>query len=846
MQPRIQNLRPAPWSRLRTGAAAATLLSLSHPALALPVPGQTPAILGGGGSQPVIQVGSSSVGVDLNAPRTIIDWTSFAVASGEQVQFRFDQRNWIVLNRVQNGAINIDGQIAAYQAANLSSALPATNSGNVWFYSPQGVAFGAGATVDVGGMLATSAAVNEAQFLNAGNLQIGFAGSGSGGPVTVAGGARLRGVGYLAFVAPQVSTAAGSTVTLGDVGTAAYAAVDSYEITFLPANQDLTFFTFVVPNVAAGTPHATPLNLAGATTAANTYLMAISRQAVTSLLINAPGLLTGQSSINAYGQVTISTGRNIVNGQIGPAANQIPGAIGGSVQLGEINAAGNVNIVTSGVGQFGDIAADRIRAGQGLLISAHDLRVGAGGVVAGNANVNLGSAVLDVTGTVEVPSLQVRTNLFITPGAVQTGLADLRLGTVSAGGDVQVIANSLDVAAIAAANISSSTAGATRAGALTASGNVLVAASTDLTLNDVVAGALTRLTFEDLALTGQVTAESAVLRILTPGEAIVGGAGADRRVSNAEFQRFTVGGSLSIFGGIEGQFPITNDLVVDDLDIDPGKVPELRLFAKTTQAVTVRGNLVPDEAGVVLKIGDGVDGSVWKPDRIVITGALGAAEGDVLAGFTQVKAFDRVDMVATGDILIGSERFVDLIRDAPADGIDIGRGLPEGVAPTEAEVGRLFLVSGSASLLAGDRIVQQNTGLQGSQAGFYLTGVSVAPSDPLLTVGGARLAEMFGALQTDDGAVLSGAAASSSRRVARAAGDISGGAFRINGCALGLGCALSTPANEFRVQQFRPAAPSAAIDPPVLTPPPPVDDEERESEFVITGAGNEEIWRNDR
>ena len=76
-------------------------------------------------------------------------------------------------------------------------------------------------------------------------------------------------------------------------------------------------------------------------------------------------------------------------------------------------------------------------------------------------------------------------------------------------------------------------------------------------------------------------------------------------------------------------------------------------------------------------------------------------------------------------------------------------------------------------------------------------------------------------------------------------GDAGVGFVRINGCALGVGCALSTPASQFRIESFSAPAPAtAAIDPPVLSPlPPPLDEDEREAEAVITGAGNEEIWR---
>ena len=837
---------------LAAGTALAALAAT--PALALPSPGSGPATIGGGGSQPIIQLGSSTVQVDLNAPRTIIDWNSFNLGRGESAEFRFDQRSWIVLNRVTSSAVSIDGHVTGYQAANLNAALPANTGGNVWFYSPQGVAFGANAVVDVGGLLATSAAVNETQFLNSANLVVGFTGSGSGGPVTIAGGAQLSGAGYLAFVAPQVTSGAGASVTAGDIGTAAYGGVDSYEITFLQGAQDLTFFTFRVPaNAAGGSLAPTPLSLAGSTTAANIYLMAISRQAVTSQLINAPGLLTGRSSVSNYGQVTITTGRNITNGQVDANSTPVVGARAGSVKLGEINASGNVNVFVTGRFGTSDLSANKIRAGQGLVIAARDVTIGSGGISSGDANVNFGSTIIDALGVVTIPTLTARTGVSIRPGDFQAGgpqdlLPTLRLGAVNAGGTIDLLSQTLNVTSMTANIISSSTQDTTTAGTLTGADQVLVAATTGLTVGTVRAGGLTRLTFSDFTLNGSVLADSAVLRIVATDPTVtVGGSGTGRRLSDATLQKFTVAKSLSIFAGIEGQFPVASDMIVEDLNVDATKLPELHLLAKNTNSIFVNGNVLPSAEGVVLKIGDPVDAdSVWKPKQIVIKGALGSAKGDALAGFTEVKAFDRIEMVATDDILIGSQRFIDLVKDVPAAGIDINRSLPLGVAPVEDEVGRLFFVSGSASLYAKGRIVQQNTGLLGSQAGFYLTGTKVAATDPLLTVGGAVIADMFGALQEGDGVVLSGSAASSSRRIARAQGDTTTGAIRINGCAVGLGCALSTPASQFRIQQFRPAAPRAAIDPPVLTPPPPVDDDEREAESVITGTGNEEIWRRDR
>ena len=142
-------IRPSALRLVLAGGVAATALLTAGAALALPVAGAGPYAVSPGGGQPIIATNANAVRVDLNAPRTIIDWQSFNLAGGERADFLFDQRNWIVLNRVTGSAISINGTVFGGQQANFNSPPAATPGGNVWFYSPQGVAFGASARVDV-------------------------------------------------------------------------------------------------------------------------------------------------------------------------------------------------------------------------------------------------------------------------------------------------------------------------------------------------------------------------------------------------------------------------------------------------------------------------------------------------------------------------------------------------------------------------------------------------------------------------------------------------------------------------------------------------------------------------
>ncbi len=837
---------------LLAGAAAAALMAA--PARAIPVPSASPPQVAGGGA-PTITPGSNSLTVGINAARTIIDWQSFNIGSGESVTFNFGQSSWIALNRVASGTININGALNALRGTQ--------TGGNIWLYSPQGVVFGSGASVNVGGLLATSAAPDPTDFLNPSNLDFHFTGSGSGGPVTIGGGAHLNGIGYLAFVAPQVTSGSGANIQAGDVGTVDYSAVDSYEIKFIPSGQDLTFFTFIVPSVSAGTSvGASALDLRGTTTGANVYLMALARSTVTGALINAPGLLVGQSSFANYGQVTITTGRSIVNGQVGISdeSQQVTGVTTGSATIGQINAGGNVNIWLTGTGSLGDLNATSIRAGQQLSIGAHDVKIsGAAGLSAGDALVNSQTMLIEASGAVSASAVTAVGNLFIGRNAAQTGRdtsqPTITLGPTSSQSQIRVFGATIDARSFTAPQITLATTGTTNVNTITATGDStatqasLAVEAPLFLINQINATTDADIRIADMRLGGGITARNLTIEGLN-GLFRLGGT-ANPGLTDAELQKITLTGSLNLYAGTTSPgfnhaTPVDDDFTVLDFTLDPTKIPQLHIFADNDHQVLVTGAIKVLASGGGLRIGDSGENSPWAPGKIVVTGTIGEAKGDALAGFTDVKAFDTLEFYAKHDVLIGSQRFVDLVKDATIPQIDIAHGLPVGVAAQGDEIGKLFLVAGSLTAVAGDRIVQQNTGTLTAQSGFYLTGQKVKATDPLLTIGKAQLADLFGALQTGDTVLTSGSSATFSTRISRLAGDASLGTIRINGCQLLLGCTLSNPATQFRIESFHPAAPHGSIDPPVLTAPPPVSDDAREAEAVITGTGNEEIWRRDK
>src|SRR6266581_1324591 len=113
---------------------------------ALPVAGSTTAGTG------KISQSADVLTVEQSSARLAIDWQSFNINSGESVIFKQPSSQSIALNRVL-------GQDPSTILGNLSA------NGQVFVLNPNGVLFGHGAQVNVGGLLAASLQLSVADFL---------------------------------------------------------------------------------------------------------------------------------------------------------------------------------------------------------------------------------------------------------------------------------------------------------------------------------------------------------------------------------------------------------------------------------------------------------------------------------------------------------------------------------------------------------------------------------------------------------------------------------------------------------------------------------------------------------
>ncbi|MEO0992919.1 MAG: filamentous hemagglutinin N-terminal domain-containing protein, partial [Pseudomonadota bacterium] len=136
--------------------------------------------------------------------RAALSWQSFDIGAGETVQFRQPSTSSIALNTIlERKPTEIQGNLTA--------------NGQVWLQNPQGVLFGRDATVDVGGLLATTAHVDEAAFAEGRGRIEGSGGQGS----IINRGDIAAGEGGVALIAPHVENAGTIAVTGGSAELAA-------------------------------------------------------------------------------------------------------------------------------------------------------------------------------------------------------------------------------------------------------------------------------------------------------------------------------------------------------------------------------------------------------------------------------------------------------------------------------------------------------------------------------------------------------------------------------------------------------------------------------------------------
>ena len=209
MHTRIEGLQAARrGNRYRADHFCVLALTISWPctaALAGPTGGQITA-----GSGTISQSGNTTT-VTQNSANLDLSWLNFNIAANQTVNFVQPGAGSIAINRILgNSASTIFGHLDA--------------NGQVWLINPNGILFGKGAQVDVGGLVASALGFDA----NSGLTTSTFGGNGTGhvvnqGNITAADG------GYVALLGNQVSN---QGVISAHLGTVALGAGSAETLTF--------------------------------------------------------------------------------------------------------------------------------------------------------------------------------------------------------------------------------------------------------------------------------------------------------------------------------------------------------------------------------------------------------------------------------------------------------------------------------------------------------------------------------------------------------------------------------------------------------------------------------------
>ena len=210
---------------MRCAIAALALGGASAGAAGLPTGGQITQ-----GSATLTQSGNTLL-IQQSTPKLATNWQSFNIAPGSTVQFQQPSAASIALNRVTGGDVSL-----------IQGALK--SNGQVFLLNPNGVLFSSTARVDVGGLVASTLSLSDADFMAgryrfdgasaASVLNQGAIAAASGGSVSLIA-AKVINDGTIDAPGGQVNLAAGRTVTL-DAGGLARLTIDQGALDAAVAN----------------------------------------------------------------------------------------------------------------------------------------------------------------------------------------------------------------------------------------------------------------------------------------------------------------------------------------------------------------------------------------------------------------------------------------------------------------------------------------------------------------------------------------------------------------------------------------------------------------------------------
>ncbi|MFC5359572.1 beta strand repeat-containing protein, partial [Azospirillum himalayense] len=316
--------------------------------------------------------------------KAIINWKSFSIDAGERVNFQQPSASSVTLNRVTGAdPSKIMGSLSA--------------NGTVMLVNPNGVVIGAGAKVDVGGLVATTANISDANFM-AGKYQFDQASTKPNAMVVNEGDITVKDSGLAALVAPHVRN---SGVIRAKLGKVALGGAETFTLDFHGdglISFDASSAVKTVAKDADGKPVAALVVNSGeiAAEGGSVTLSARAVKGVIDNVINTDGVIKATSVGSANGKIVLSGGDNgkVNIGGTVDASGRGEGQTGGTVVAtgAEIAVKKNARVDASGSKGGGEVAigsktgrsgtwSDKVTVEAGATLSADAVKSGKGGSV---------------------------------------------------------------------------------------------------------------------------------------------------------------------------------------------------------------------------------------------------------------------------------------------------------------------------------------------------------------------------------------------------------------------------------------------------------------------------------
>ncbi|WP_051516968.1 filamentous hemagglutinin N-terminal domain-containing protein [Herbaspirillum sp. RV1423] len=296
-------LKPACAAVLTAWCGLTILPAHALDANALPTNGQ---ITAGSGS---ISQSGNAMTVNQSTDRMAATWNTFNIGSNASVNFVQPSSSSVALNRVTSGdASQIFGQLNA--------------NGQVYLINPSGILFGQGASVNVGGLVASTLNMSDANFMTGKNV---FELEGANGSVVNRGNITAADGGYVALLGAQVRNEGNIVARLGSVVLAAG------EKMTLDFNGD----GLINVEVSNATLNANVVNQGVLQADGGTVIMtARATDAMLSNVVNNSGVIEATSLQNRNGAILLDGGDSgvVANSGTLDVSGKGSGATGGTVK----------------------------------------------------------------------------------------------------------------------------------------------------------------------------------------------------------------------------------------------------------------------------------------------------------------------------------------------------------------------------------------------------------------------------------------------------------------------------------------------------------------------------------